>query len=772
MTDREQTQDLHTRALRESLSEISRTFESLRERVKQLSRPGAPPGSWMAGAVTQVDPASLRGVDDILAIPTSGLEPGQVLEAALERLGPLLAVDRTMLFLLDPVSGRLMPRAGQGFRRGDLGEIAVARGEGLVGRTLADGHTLLYTAPESGGVGDPFVIRFPVASAIAVPVRSEGGPIGVLYAGRRERGRPFRSDEAVLLHLIADRVAVNVNQARLAGVLGGHIQQFRELGEFSSRATIGHDLRVVLTRACDTGARLVGVPMGVLARAQERGELVIVGAAGVPPERLAAWHVTAGEGLTGAVFASGAPVVVPDLREREGGAEGFLDELGIRACLLVPLRIAGTTTGVLYLADAQARPFPAVDVEAAQVLASLAALAMENDRLYGEVRAAFSAVTATQERLVHTEKARALGEMAGGVAHEFNNILAIILGKTQLMLGRAPADWIREGLGTIEEAAWRAADIVRRLQGYAATALEDTTGSVDMNTLVHDAVTLTRALWKDEAEARGVRIEVVTDLEDVPPVRGNAASLREAVTNLLLNAIDAMPRGGRLGLSTRAREGGVEVTVEDSGEGMSPEVRRRIFEPFFSTRSPLRTGLGLSVVHGIITRHRGRVDLVSEEGRGTRITLWLPGVPAAAGEAGGAAPVREPQVGEVPARASILVIEDEEPIRRMLVDSLTQAGHDVQTAADGLAGLARFQGGRFDVVLTDLSLPERSGLEVARAVKATRPEMPVVLVTGWGHLLDPARLRESGVDLMLVKPFRLERVQSVVAEALRLARPT
>ena len=398
---------------------------------------------------------------------------------------------------------------------------------------------------------------------------------------------------------------------------------------------------------------------------------------------------------------------------------------------------------------------------------------MENERLYGDVRAALDTVKAAQERLVQTEKARALGGMAGGIAHEFNNILAIILGKTQLLLARSADETVREGLGHVEEAAWRAADIIRRLQGFAATRLDDSNGPIDVNALVHDAVTLTRGLWKDEAEARGVRIEVTTDLEDAPAVRGNAAELREVVTNLVLNAIDAMPRGGQLGLSTRPRDGGVELTVTDTGEGMSEEVRRRIFEPFFSTRSPLRTGLGLSVVHGIVSRHRGRIEVTSEEGRGTTVRVWLPAArrrppPRRAG------PRAETAVREAPARPSgparILVLEDEPQIREMLVDALRRAGHRVEFAADGLAGLARFQGGEFDVVLTDLSLPERSGLDVARAVKRMRAGTPVVLITGWGHLLDPTLLAESGVDLTLVKPFRLERVLSILDDALRLRR--
>jgi CheY-like chemotaxis protein/anti-sigma regulatory factor (Ser/Thr protein kinase) len=386
--------------------------------------------------------------------------------------------------------------------------------------------------------------------------------------------------------------------------------------------------------------------------------------------------------------------------------------------------------------------------------------------------------------------------MAGGIANEFNNLLAIVLGKTQLMLPRAPDGPLREGLAAVEEAAWRAADIVRRLQGFAVTSMDDSAGPVDLVSVVRTALELTRALWKDEAEARGTPIEVVTDLVKVPDVDGQAPALREAVMNLILNALDAMPRGGRLGLATRRVNGGVELEISDSGEGMPEDVRRRIFDPFFTTRAPHRTGLGLSVVHGVVNRHHGSVRVRSEHGGGTTVTLWLPAGHVREGEprAAVAAGVNEPNqptkselsdlvrdcadvslgdlaadhAAESPAAVSILVIEDEEQIRTMMVDALSGAGHKVESATDGLTGLARFQGGHFDVVLTDLSLPECSGLDVARSVKRMHPETPVVLVTGWGHLLNPERLRESGIDLMLVKPFRLERLLSVLDDALRL----
>ena len=772
--------DRSAASLREQILEITQTLESLRERLDSLggaesARAGA---SVSADAIAPADPQALHGLEEVLAIPPSAFGPSEVFGHAMDRMARLLDADRAMLFVLDPERGQLVPTAARGFRRDDLAGVAIAGGEGLVGRVFQEARVLAYSRPADAAPTDAFVTRFPVRDAVAVPVRSEGQVLGVLYAGRRGREAPFALDEIRLLLVIADRVATAFTHQQLIERAAGHLGRLRELQLFSGQALVGRDLADILARACEVGCRLLGVNVAALAIPAGGSALRLAAASGMPADVAATWRASMNAGLAGAMLAAARPQAWRDLAEAHspraaieepvgdlGGAEAFLDELQIRACLVVPLRIHDKIVGALYLGDQRAREFPADEVEAAQVLASLAALAIENERLYGEVRSALQALTVAQERLVQTEKTRALGGMAGGVAHEFNNILAIILGKTQLMLARAPDDPVREGLGLVEEAAWRAADVVRRLQGFAATRSDDPPALVDVNTLAQDAMTLTRPLWKDEAEARGVRIDVVTDLEEGPAVLGSATELREAVTNVILNAIDAMPQGGRLGLATRGRDGGVEVTVSDSGEGMSEETRRRIFEPFFSTRTPTRSGLGLSVVYGIVTRHRGRIEVVSEVRQGTRVTIWLP---AAAPAQEPARPAAEAGSGAASAPASILVIDDETQLREMLVDALTQAGHRVESAADGLSGLARFQSGAFDIVVTDLSLPERSGLEVARAVKSLRPNTPVVLITGWGHLVDPGRLREHGVDLTLVKPFRLDRVLAVVNDALRL----
>ncbi len=798
MSDEQLFPDSDAKVLPHILGEVRQSLHALADRLHRLeaivgpspSPPPIPPAEGSHIEQTEKrDPLSVG--QEILAIPSSGLEPAQVFSLAMDRVARLLSADRAMLFVWEPEGSRLVARAGRGFRRDDLETISIKAGDGIVGQAFHDERILRSLGGAVSVADDPFLALFPVRDAVAVPIRTAGQAAGVLYAGRRAPRPAFSEQEVVLLLVVADRVGTALAHRQFVETTGGHIGRLRELEVFLGHVLVGQEKEDMLSRACEVACRLAGVRVAALAVPAGSEGLTLAASAGLLAGAITTWRADIGHGLTGEMFATHRPVLCRDIQSRDGCEDDTLREAGMRACLVVPVRLRHEIVGALYLADPEAREFRPDEVAAVQVLASLLALGMENNRLYGEVRTALEGMASAQDHLVQTERARAVGAMAGGIANEFNNLLAIVLGKTQLMLPRAPEGPMREGLAAVEEAAWRAADVVRRLQGFAATSMETGAGPVDLVSVVRDALALTRALWKDEAEARGTPIEVVTVLDKVPHVDGQAPALREAVMNLILNALDAMPRGGRLGLTTRRADGGAELDVSDSGEGMPEDVRRQIFDPFFTTRAPQRTGLGLSVVHGVVNRHHGSVRVRSEPGGGTTVTLWLPAGHAREVESrpAAAAAVNEPghpepsdlvrSVGVSPgdggadhaagsAAVSILVIEDEEQIRTMLVDALAEAGHNVESATDGLTGLARFQGGHFDVVLTDLSLPECSGLDVARSVKRMHPETPVVLITGWGHLLNPERLRESGIDLMLVKPFRLERLLSVLGDALRL----
>jgi PAS domain S-box-containing protein len=370
-----------------------------------------------------------------------------------------------------------------------------------------------------------------------------------------------------------------------------------------------------------------------------------------------------------------------------------------------------------------------------------------------------------EQQLLQTERLRALGEMASGVAHDFNNILGAILGRAQLLHRSVQDEELRRGLEAIEKAALDGASTVRRLQHFTRKRRQADFFPIDVNQAVKDALAITEAKWKDETNLAGATINVQTRFRDVPEVMGNISELREVLTNIIFNAVEAMPKGGTLTFETEERDGWVWVRVSDTGVGMTEEVRARIFDPFFTTKGVKGTGLGMSVSYGIIRAHHGEILVESAPGRGTTMAIKLP-VPSRLR----AAPRPKSVPSARPGRA--LIIDDDEMVRELLCHILQAAGHTAVPASGGREGLRLFRQGSFDVVLTDLGMPEFSGWEVAAAIKGIAPKTPVVLVTGWGLTLDRAKLKAAGVDLVLNKPFQYADVVALVAEAMELREKT
>jgi signal transduction histidine kinase/CheY-like chemotaxis protein len=366
--------------------------------------------------------------------------------------------------------------------------------------------------------------------------------------------------------------------------------------------------------------------------------------------------------------------------------------------------------------------------------------------------------------LLQVERLRALGEMAAGVAHDFNNVLAVILGRAELLLPAVSDESVRRQLRVIVGAARDAAQTVRRIQAFTRMRRTGPFEPVDVPGIMHDVVELTRARWADQAHAQGIRYDVVVASEPLPAVAGDPSELREALTNLVLNGLDAMPTGGRLTLHASVEENRVRCRVADTGVGMSAEVCRRVFEPFFTTKFGTGSGLGLSVVYGIMSRHGGEITVESEVGRGSVFEFWLPLSPE---------PIALPLLGTEPIEpqpgAHILVVDDETEVRRILVDLLAQAGHIVVECADGASALGQLEEQRFDIVLSDLGMSGVSGWDIAKAAKERGT--PVILTTGWGHTLDLALASAHGVDGVVSKPFQVTDVLKAIGRVLRPRAP-
>jgi CheY-like chemotaxis protein len=365
----------------------------------------------------------------------------------------------------------------------------------------------------------------------------------------------------------------------------------------------------------------------------------------------------------------------------------------------------------------------------------------------------------SQSSLVKTERLRALGEMAAGVAHDFNNLLSVILGRTELMLRRVrEADTTRD-LEAVRRAAQDGADTVRRIQEFTRTRRTRTFERVELCDVAREVVELTRPRWELEAQARGVTYEFTVE-GTAPPVAGRPEELREVLTNLITNAVDAMPAGGACRLRLDADGDWAVMSVTDTGVGMAEEMRRRVFEPFFTSKGPRGTGLGLAVSWGIVTRHGGTIEVESTPGQGTTFHMRLP------------IPVTLPDVvvglpmTVAPRPARLLLIEDEPEVQAVLAELLREAGYGVAVAKDGMEGIEHCERESVDVVLSDISMPGISGWDVAARLRARYPHIPIGFVTGWGDQLDPERLAGAGVDFVVAKPFQAHDILRHVAQAV------
>jgi len=702
---------------------------------------------------------------------TESLDPQAVGERIAESVLGLFQVRSSVLRLLQP-DGSLANLARGGRRRDvSIVEHDLPAGVGASGKAAAEGRAVA----SADIFNDPSLVltdelarvmrRAGDAAVLAVPLRAKDRIIGTLSLGDTA-GRVFTEAEFGLLQTFGDQAALALENARLYEQNRRQVEELSVLLELS-RAVTGQLDRTALLEAIHTqvGRILDANNMAIVMRDDERGDLEVVlrTVDGVRDMRSPLRYPSRSVGLMSVVLESGEPVRTDDYAAEcvRRHVEAVTTFTGVRHWLGVPMRAGDTVIGVLTVRSSE-RSFVVADERLLTNIAHLAALALRNAGLFEERTRAYGELAAAQDQLVRTEKLRALGEMASGVAHDFNNLLASILGRAQLTLQRLQDPQLRKWVQVIERAALDGAQTVRRLQEFTRIRRDQPFVAVDLNDVIRGALEITQSRWREETRSRGVAVDVRTSLATVPGMAGDPAELREAMTNLILNAVDAMPAGGTLSLTTALENGEIVVTVADSGVGIPEAIRGKIFDPFFTTKGPQGTGLGLSMTYGILSRHGARISVESREGQGTVFRLTFPPGEAQDVEA---SPRAEPASVGISLRC--LVVDDEEEVGTVLGDVLKTGGHKVVVLNDGGEAIDRFRAEPFDLVFTDLAMPRVSGWQVAQAVKEIAPTVPVILVTGFGVELSAEERHAQGVDLVLVKPLRIIEVLDVVARAAR-----
>jgi len=373
---------------------------------------------------------------------------------------------------------------------------------------------------------------------------------------------------------------------------------------------------------------------------------------------------------------------------------------------------------------------------------------------------------------------RALGQMASGVAHDINNALSPIVAYSDLLLNTLPnlSPDNRRQLQIIRRSGEDIAHIVARLREfYRRRTDSEELSMVDVNQLMEEVVELSRPRWRDLSQREGTSIEIERKFQDdMPLLQSDPGDLREALLNLVFNAVDALPRGGKITLITNlvnlpAKQDGpsvraIQVGVLDNGIGMDEKTRQHCLEPFFSTKAQHGgTGLGLAMVYGVMQRHEGDIEIQSAPGSGTCVRLTFPIRDKSVLTRASTAPEKKRRSLEV------LCIDDDPHVQELLKDCLSSYEHRVTISGSGRQGVEIFRAAKkrnqpFQTVITDLGMPEFDGHQVARAIKAESPETPVIMLTGWGAAMKEDGEMADEVDALLSKPPQIERLNELLLQ--------
>ena len=444
----------------------------------------------------------------------------------------------------------------------------------------------------------------------------------------------------------------------------------------------------------------------------------------------------------------------------------------LSSMVAAPLLVESKVFGVLIAARRQAHSFSSGECEFLKQASEHVALAAHQIQLYGALQQAYDDLRQTQKAVMQQERLLALGQMASGIAHDINNAISPVSLYTESLLEKEPdlSPRARGHLETIQRAIDDVARTVARMREfYRQREPQMTMSPVNLNRAVQQVVDLTRARWSDMAQQRGISIEMRTELApDLPAIMGADNEIREALINLIFNAVDALPNGGPLTLRTGVAQerGVVQVEVIDTGVGMDEDTRRRCLEPFFSTKGERGTGLGLAMVYGAMQRHSGDIEIESAVGKGTtiRLSFAIPATPAVGA-------VVSTTVSSVPP-LRVLVVDDDPLVLKSLRETLEADGHSVTTTDGGQAGIDAFlaagaQGNPFPVVITDLGMPYVDGRKVSNAIKTAAPGTIVLLLTGWGQRMVADGEIPPHVDRVLGKPPKLRELREALAHGLK-----
>lgn len=600
-------------------------------------------------------------------------------------------------------------------------------------------------------------------SWLGVPLILGDQALGVIVLQNFRARQSYDQDDLNFLSTIADQAAVAISNARLFREAQERATRLAVVNEITREASLNLDVDKLFEKITTQLKRVVSFEKSSIAIYQAETDtfsLINVYGENITAGFYKGMQIPGGETVMKVAYDTKQPYYTRSLNQSLSSSSPYLITQGIHSAVSIPIISEDVCLGTLNLGSQKEDGFSTDQIDLLQTIANGLGNALKNARLYSALEQSYSELQAAQDQLIKSEKLRALGEMSAGVAHDFNNMLGAILGRAQLMKTQLFEPSVLRGLDIIEKAAIDGAATVRRLQDFTRKRTDEVFKRIDLIQVIEDTLSMTRTRWETSAHVSGIQYTVTTQYDTVQPTAGESSELIEVFTNIIFNALDAMPSGGKIHIHVGMEHDRLFASVTDTGRGMTEDVRRRVFDPFFTTKGVKGNGLGMSVAYGIINRHKGEIEIESQVGKGTTVRICLPVNLDAVLEA------VEDAVLPQKKTARFLIVDDEDPIRNLLAEMLVGQGHEVFTASGGREGLEIFRSHTPDLVITDLGMPEVSGWEVATGVKALDPSTRVILMTGWGITLDKERARERGVDVVLSKPFQIGEIQKVVNEML------
>ncbi len=652
----------------------------------------------------------------------------------------------------------------------DISEVTVC--SAVIGDVLEQSFVEVVVRETSGGgnsrpihfcqdlsqTDDDAIQASGISSAVVIPLRVESmsGSCLVMMWFREKRSLSGEDLENLIFY------------GRLVAVLCWNILSIRTVNEQSERLSALIDLsttiysslnyQAVLQKVIDFARSLAAATYAtiyILDQDQKRLRPFISNCAD-DSVCGAESSIDLGSGAEGEAASKGEGVIVNGVSSdrRKGGSR-----------IALPLISSGETIGVLSVHRESGKLFTLEDLQFLSIFARQAADVIENARMFRDLQNAYKKLTTTQKQMVESERMRVMGEMACGVAHDFNNILGSILGRAQLLRRNTTDENAIPGLIEIEKLALQGAETVKRTQEFARVRSKVATRQVMINDVIEQAVEITRPIWKEQAQFNLVEINVVTNLMAEQPIAGSFDELVDAMTSLIQNAVEAIPKGGRIEINSFDRGDEIVVEIIDDGEGMTDEVREKAFHPFFSTKGKSKAGLGLSVAYGVLQRHHAIIEIESQSNEGTSVRIIF----KARREQKESVP--DVVVSVEPENLNILLIDDDKSLLEVTSELVEALGHSVITAGEGMEALSLFEDGNFDLVISDLGLPGMSGWDIANAVKLRKPDLPVIIISGWGAQISESEIRKQNVDLVVPKPFTMKQLGEAIRTVFSSNRP-